>query len=136
MVSDHRVQPGHPLEALGYPARGQDLTVSVEDAHVVVGLGPVDADEDHRSILLSIRRRSRRSRRANGPVLIGHATPAAISTVLTDHRGHALPLGLGVLRRTVLTRWPGSVTSLTTQAGRDPLALWGAAASTEVGLRG
>jgi hypothetical protein len=42
-----------------------------------------------------------------------HATPAAISTVLADRRGHALAVGLDVLLTPVLTRRSGSSTSLT-----------------------
>jgi hypothetical protein len=41
--------------------------------------------------------------------------PSSRSTVLTDHRGHALALGLTVRVQTVLTRWPGSLISLQLQ---------------------
>lgn len=81
----------------------------------MVRLGPVDAHEDRQG-RASIEHASEpqgRSRRANGPVLDRHATPAAISTILADHRGHALDLGLRALRRAVPTRRSGSAISLT-----------------------
>jgi hypothetical protein len=46
-------------------------------------------------------------------------------TVLADHQGHDLTLGLVVLSLEVLTRWPGSVTSLMSQAVRVPLVTHG-----------
>ena len=54
VLAEQGVQPGHALEALGDPARGQHLSLAVEHAHVVVRLGPVDADEDHRALLLQL----------------------------------------------------------------------------------
>jgi hypothetical protein len=47
--------------------------------------------------------------------------PSSHVTVLADHQGHDLTLGLVVLSLEVLTRWPGSVTSLMSQAVRVPL---------------
>jgi hypothetical protein len=47
--------------------------------------------------------------------------PSSHVTVLADHQGHDLTLGLVVQSPEVLTRWPGSVTSLMSQAGRVPL---------------
>jgi len=34
-----------------------------------------------------------------------HATPPAVSVLLTDQRGHDLTLGLHVRETTVVTRW-------------------------------
>ena len=50
VLRQQRVQPGHPFEALGDPSCRQDLPLGVEDADVMVRLGPVDAHEDHRPI--------------------------------------------------------------------------------------
>ena len=46
MLRQQGMQPGHAIEPLGYPARGQHPALGVEHAHVVVRLGPVDSNED------------------------------------------------------------------------------------------
>jgi len=48
VVADQRVQPPDPLDALGHPLASEHPPVLVHDPHVVVVLGPVDADQDHR----------------------------------------------------------------------------------------
>ena len=46
------MEPGHALESLGDPPCREHLPITVEHAHVVVRLGPVDTHEDHRELLL------------------------------------------------------------------------------------
>ena len=54
VLGDHLVQPGHPGHALGQPRPAQPLPVAVEDLDVVVVLGPVVTDEQHRHCLLTV----------------------------------------------------------------------------------
>jgi hypothetical protein len=99
MLAEQGVQPGHALETIGDPACSEYLAVFVEDAHVVVRLGPVDTHEDHRSTS-SVPREPLEGGRGElmDQCSDRHVTPAAISTVLADHRGHDLGVGL---------RWSG-----------------------------
>ena len=61
MVGDQRVQRGDPGHALGQPAPDQPPPAGVLDLDVVMGLGPVITDEQHRddSSRLAGRPRSR-----------------------------------------------------------------------------
>jgi hypothetical protein len=43
----HLVKLGHPFDPVRHPPFGEHLPVHVHHAHVVVGLRPVDSDEDH-----------------------------------------------------------------------------------------
>jgi hypothetical protein len=52
MVSDQLMQPGHALDPIRHPSRGQQLTIVGEQAHVMVSLGPVDPNKDHPNLLL------------------------------------------------------------------------------------
>jgi hypothetical protein len=70
----HLMQSRHALDAIGEASLGQDTPRLVEDAHIVVRLGPVDPHEDQPHPSLPTRRVAARSprgglRRANGPVL-------------------------------------------------------------------
>jgi len=49
VLGHHGVQPADSFHAIGHPPLGQDVALMVEHAHVVVRLGPVDANEDHDS---------------------------------------------------------------------------------------
>jgi hypothetical protein len=49
VVGQHGVQGRQAADAVRDAGRGQDTTLAVEHAHVVVVLGPVDANEDHRA---------------------------------------------------------------------------------------
>jgi hypothetical protein len=46
------VQPGHPSHPIGDPLAGQHAPVGSHHAHVVVALGPIDPDQQHRGSLL------------------------------------------------------------------------------------
>jgi hypothetical protein len=100
VFAEQGVQHRDAVDALDHPPGRQHPTLDVEHAHVVVSFGPVDTHEDRqaRTSLSRVPEPQRTSRRANGPVLCRHVTPAAISTVLADRRGHALSMGLDVLR--------------------------------------
>ena len=76
VLGDEGMQASHALEALGDASGREHPSLVVAQAHGVVRLGPVDADEDHRCPLLRVRSRRRRSRRANGPVLSSARHPS------------------------------------------------------------
>jgi hypothetical protein len=48
VLAHQGVQPAHALHAFGEASGGQLLPIRVQHAHVMVMLGPVDPDEDHR----------------------------------------------------------------------------------------
>jgi hypothetical protein len=52
MHGDQLVQPGQPGHPIGDPLGGQHLAVGGHDAHVMVTLGPIDPDQQHRQLLL------------------------------------------------------------------------------------
>jgi hypothetical protein len=47
VVSDQRVQLGNPGHPIRHPAAAQHRPGGIQQAHLVVGLGPVHADKDH-----------------------------------------------------------------------------------------
>jgi hypothetical protein len=51
VLGHHRVQADDTLHPLGHPSLGKDAALLVEHARVVVRLGPIDAHEDHDSLL-------------------------------------------------------------------------------------
>jgi hypothetical protein len=53
MTGDELVQPGDSGHPVGNPLAGQHLPVGGHDAHVMVALGPVDPDQQHRQLLVS-----------------------------------------------------------------------------------
>jgi hypothetical protein len=69
LFREHGVQSTDAFDPVGDPSFGQDLAVGVEHAHVVVGLCPVDADEDHCSSFPGAAEPGGGTRRANGSVL-------------------------------------------------------------------
>ena len=88
---DQLVKPADSLDAIGHPAGGQNLPSSVHQAHIVVVLGPVNADEDHRGIRPPARCPSPEPepgpRRANGAALDPwRLIPPAISTCPSTSR--------------------------------------------------
>jgi hypothetical protein len=99
MVGDQRVQRGQPLHTLGQPPSGQSPAGLVDELDVVMGLGPVVSQVQHRvSDLLRVgtscvRPWRRRPWRPNGSVLEARH-PTGHPLLLTNRRGHGLKLGL------------------------------------------
>jgi hypothetical protein len=50
MAGDELVQPSHPSHPIGDPLTGQHPTVGGHQAHVMVTLGPIDPDQQHRQL--------------------------------------------------------------------------------------
>ena len=95
VIGDQRVQlrqARHPDPEAPPPEHRPAL---VHHHHVVVGLGPVDAHEDHARLpRIDLPAPSPRSpRRTNGSVLYRHAIPPAVC-LLAGRQGHALAIGL------------------------------------------
>jgi hypothetical protein len=53
VIGDQGMQPGQPVDPLGQPPAGQPTTVLIDDLDVVMGLGPVVPDKQHRISLRS-----------------------------------------------------------------------------------
>jgi hypothetical protein len=70
MLANQRMEARHAIQTLNDASLGEDLTIHVDHAHVVVTFGPVDTYEDHRTSLLVIDRAGGTQQHANGSVLI------------------------------------------------------------------
>jgi hypothetical protein len=85
VVGDHLVELGDPLDTIRYPPLSQDAAFLINDANIVVLLGPVNPDEDQTS-LLSTRRQRHQPRedrwRSNGsvPLMARHPTSPHLSS--------------------------------------------------------
>jgi hypothetical protein len=53
--ADELVQPGHPGHPIGDPLAGQHAPIGRHHAHIMVTLGPIDPNQQHRQLLLSRR---------------------------------------------------------------------------------
>ena len=92
MGAHHLVDALDTFDAFGYPAFREHVAVSVFDADVVMGLGPVDPDVDHRSPFpLGSSSLGGAKRRTNGSVLRWHDIPPA---VVSPHRPAGAPSSL------------------------------------------
>lgn len=94
------VQLGDADQPIGDAALGQHRALRVEQADVVVPLGPVHSDEQHSHLpgsKLSSVRAGEGPRRPNGSAHLARH-PTSRSGLLADQPGHALPQEL---------QWPG-----------------------------
>src|ERR1700674_881775 len=71
MFADQGMQACDAIQTFNDASLGEDLTIRVDHAHVVVALGPVNTNEDHRTSLPVVDRAGGTQRHANGSVLIG-----------------------------------------------------------------
>jgi hypothetical protein len=54
VASDELVQPGQARQSIGDPLGGQHLAVDGHQAHVMMALGPIDPDQQHRPFSLLV----------------------------------------------------------------------------------
>lgn len=52
MVGDELMHPAYARDPIGHPGLGEHLAGVIDDADVVMGLGPIDPNEDHRASFL------------------------------------------------------------------------------------
>jgi hypothetical protein len=104
MFTKQLVQRPHAEQRVRNPLPGENRSRLVEDADVVVGLGPIHSDENH--VITSVGRWNS-SLEGNGSELMDqcsrHDTPPAFSVILADRLGHDLAIELTVQFPEVLT---------------------------------
>jgi hypothetical protein len=51
MLANQRMQARHAIQTFNDAALGEELAIRVDHTHVMMALGPVDTNEDHRTSL-------------------------------------------------------------------------------------
>jgi len=120
MLADQRMQPRHAIQALNDAPLGEELAIFIDHTQVMVALGPVDTNEDHRASLLTIRAVGTQQH-ANGSVLIGTPSHQPSRLPRQPAGGTIYRWNLELSNGEVLThRWLGP--SLAHETGTKPLA--------------
>ena len=105
MGGDPLMKPGHPLDPLRQPTTPQPATGVVFDEHVVMVLGPVQANEHpHQQPPPQSIRASPEATTSSLMVQCSrHVIPPAVTANLTDRPAHDLGVELNAQRHPVLT---------------------------------
>jgi hypothetical protein len=101
LLTDHRVQPGHPGHPLRQPHLGQPPPRGVHQLHIMMGLGPVIPHEHQHALLILIDHPCTASGRTISDLMnqcSRHTTAGTTShqrsTLPTHQQGHDLSTGL------------------------------------------